>query len=183
MGREREWEPVILDSSFCEQTLVEGRITSVLGRGREFQGRLGIFCGLGPALLFIPVCGLLLVTDAWWEQEVYKADDMEMHYNEGKRVSLSWLTVLVSAVLGWASIFEWSCYVLLSSSSVPVSALWKTVPGRLCLQRMITWLELQGCGEIGMLRAQSLTTPYLELVLTLNSHSLPISVSELLFCD
>lgn len=62
VGREREREPVILDSSFCEQTLIEGRITSVLGRGREFQGWVGSFCGIGPALLSIPVCGLLLVT-------------------------------------------------------------------------------------------------------------------------
>lgn len=61
MGREREKEPAILGSSFCEQTLIEGRITFMLGRGREFQGCVGSFCGIGPALLSIPICGLLLV--------------------------------------------------------------------------------------------------------------------------
>lgn len=56
-------------------------------------------------------------------REVYKADDVEMHYNEGKTVNLSWLAVLVSAVFGWASPLEWSCDALLSSSSVAASAL------------------------------------------------------------
>lgn len=32
---------------------------------------------------------------------------------KGRTVDLSWLAVLVSAALGWASLFEWSYDVLL----------------------------------------------------------------------
>lgn len=87
----------------------------MLGTGREFQCWVGSFCRIGPALISIPVCGLLLVTLHQMHdgsREVYKADDMEMHYNDGKTVNLSWLAVLTSAVLGWASPFDWSCDVL-----------------------------------------------------------------------